>query len=58
MFKIFSLLFFLFLVACTHQYTNKNNLDIEDIEKMYLNVESFEINKDNLDITQQKLITE
>ena len=49
MFKIFSLSFFLFLVACTYQYTNKNNLDVEGIEKIYLNVKSFQINKNNFE---------
>ena len=48
--KIFYLLqIFLFLGSCTYQYTNENNLDIEAVEKIYLNVKSFEINKDNLE---------
>ena len=52
MLKLFILLkFFLLLGGCAYQYTNENNLDIEDIKKIKLNVKSFEINKDNLDIT-------
>ena len=51
MLKLFILLkFFLLLGGCAYQYTNENNLDIEDIKKIKLNVKSFEINKDNLDI--------
>ena len=51
MLKLFILLkFFLLLGGCTYQYTNENNLDIEVIKKIKLNVKSFEINKDNLDI--------
>ena len=42
--------FFLLLGGCTYQYNNEYNLDIEDIKKIKLNVKSFEINKDNLDI--------
>ncbi len=50
MFKIFLLLnFFLFLGGCAYQYTSKNNLDIEGIKKIYLNVKSFEINKNNFE---------
>ena len=49
--KLFILLkYFLFLAGCAYQYTNEHNLDIEDIKKIKLNVKSFEINKDNLEI--------
>ena len=49
--KLFILLkFFLLLGGCTYQYTNDDNLDIDDVKKIKLNVKSFEINKDNLDI--------
>ena len=51
MLKLFILLkFFLLLGGCAYQYTNEHNLDIEDVKKIKLNVKSFEINKDNLDI--------
>ena len=51
MLKLFILLKFLLLLGgCAYQYTNENNLDIEDIKKIKLNVKSFEINKDALDI--------
>ena len=51
MLKIFILVkFFLLLGGCAYQYTNENNLDIEVVKKIKLNVKSFEINKDNLDI--------
>ena len=51
MLKLFILLkFFLLLGGCAYQYTNEHNLDIEDVKKIELNVKSFEINKDNLDI--------
>ena len=51
MLKLFILLKFLLLLGgCAYQYTNENNLDIEDIKKIKLNVKSFEINKDSLDI--------
>ena len=51
MLKLFILLkFFLLLGGCAYQYTNENNLDIEVVKKIKLNVKSFEINKDNLDI--------
>ena len=51
MLKIFIFLnFFLFLVSCTYQYTNENNLGTETVKKIYLNVKSFEINKDSLEI--------
>ena len=51
MLKVFVLLkFLLILGGCTYQYTNEHNLDIEDVKKIKLNVKSFEINKDNLDI--------
>ena len=49
--KLFILLkYFLFLAGCAYQYTNEHNLDTEDIKKIKLNVKSFEINKDNLEI--------
>ena len=51
MLKLFILLKFLLLGGCAYQYTNENNLDIEDIKKIKLNVKSFEINTDSLDIT-------
>ena len=51
MLKLFILLKFLLLLGgCAYQYTNENNLDIEDIKKIKLNVKSFEINKVDLDI--------
>ena len=51
MLKVFILLkFFILLGSCAYQYTNEHNLDIEDVKKIKLNVKSFEINKDNLDI--------
>ena len=51
MLKFFILLkFFLLLGGCAYQYTNDYNLDIDDVKKIKLNVKSFEINKDNLDI--------
>jgi len=51
MLKVFVLLkFLLILGGCTYQYTNEHNLDKEDVKKIKLNVKSFEINKDNLDI--------
>ncbi len=51
MLKIFIFLnFFLFLVSCTYQYTNENNIGTEAVNKIYLNVKSFEINKDSLEI--------
>ena len=58
MLKVFVLLkFLLILGGCTYQYTNENNLDIEDVKKIKLNVKSFEINKDNLDIiTKENLL--
>ena len=60
MLKLFILLkFFLLLGGCAYQYTNEHNLDIEDIKKIKLNVKSFEINKDNLDIiNNRKLVAE
>ena len=52
MLKFFILLKFLLLLGgCTYQYTNEHNLDLEDIKKIKLNVKSFEINTDSLDIT-------
>ena len=51
MLKVFILLkFFILLGGCAYQYTNEYNLDIEDVKKIKLNVKSFEINKDALDI--------
>ena len=50
MLKLFILLKFLLLGGCAYQYTNEHNLDIKDVKKIKLNVKSFEINKDNLDI--------
>ena len=51
MLRLFILLkFFLLLGSCAYQYTSEHNLDIEDVKKIKLNVQSFEINKDNLDI--------
>ena len=51
MLKVFILLkLFFLLYGCTYQYTNDHNEDIEDIKKIKLNVKSFEINKDSLDI--------
>ena len=48
MLKTFFLLnFFLFLGACTYQYTNET--DLEGIKKIYLNVKSFQIKKNNLE---------
>ena len=52
MLKLFILLKLLLLLGgCAYQYTNENNLDIEDIKKIKLNVKSFEINTDSLDVT-------
>ena len=49
--KAFILLkLFLLLGSCAYQYTNEHNLDNEEVKKIKLNVKSFEINKDNLDI--------
>jgi len=50
MLKLFILLKFLLLGGCAYQYTNENNLDIEDIKKIKLNVKSFEIITDSLNI--------
>ena len=51
MLKAFILLkFFLLLGGCAYQYTNEMNLDKEYIKKIKLNVKSFEINKDSLNI--------
>ena len=51
MLKLFILFKILILLGgCTYQYTNEYNLDIEDVKKIKLNVKSFEINKDALDI--------
>ena len=50
--KLFILLkFSLLLGGCAYKYTNEHNLDIEDVKKIKLNVKSFQINKDNLDIS-------
>ena len=50
MLKIFILLnSILLLGGCAYQYTNENNLEIEDVKKINLNVKSFEINKDSLE---------
>ena len=49
--KLFILLkFFLLFSSCAYQYTNEYNLDIKEVKKIKLNVKSFEINKDNLNI--------
>ena len=54
--KVFILLkLFLLLGSCAYQYTNEHNLDLEDIKKIKLNVKSFEINKDNLDIITKEV---
>tara|TARA_X000000950_G_scaffold59169_1_gene71735 strand:+ start:851 stop:1450 length:600 start_codon:yes stop_codon:yes gene_type:complete len=51
MLKLFILLKFLLLLGgCAYQYTNEHNLDKEDVKKIKLNIKSFEINKDNIDI--------
>ena len=51
MLKVFIFLkLFLLLGGCTYQYTNDHNVNIEDIKKIKLNVKSFVINKDSLDI--------
>ena len=51
MLKVFIFLkLFLLLGGCTYQYTNDHNVNIEDIKKIKLNVKSFEINTDRLDI--------
>ncbi len=51
MLKLFILLkLFLLLGGCTYHYTNEHNLDKEDVKKIKLNIKSFEIKKDNLDI--------
>ena len=50
MLKIFILLNSLLLLGgCAYQYTNDNNLEIEDVKKINFNVKSFEINKDSLE---------
>ena len=55
MLKVFILLkFFILLGSCAYQYTNEHNLDIEDVKKIKLNVKSFEINKDALDIIKSE----
>ena len=51
MFKLFILFKILILLGgCAYQYTDEHTLDIEDVKKIKLNVKSFEIDKDNLDI--------
>ena len=48
--KLFLLLNLLcLLVGCNYQYTDVVNLNLESINKIYLNVKSFEINKDSLE---------
>lgn len=47
LFFLFNLLFL--LVGCNYQYTDVENLNLESINKIYLNVKSFEINKDSLE---------
>ena len=47
--KVFFLLTFFLLGGCTYEYTDKDKLNIEEVKKIYLNVKSFEIKKDNLD---------
>ena len=49
MIKVFFLLTFFLLGGCTYEYTDKDKLNIEEVKKIYLNVKSFEIKKDNLD---------
>ena len=50
MIKLFLLLNLLcLLVGCNYQYTDVVNLNLESINKIYLNVKSFEINKDSLE---------
>ena len=44
--KILFLLIFL-LGSCTYQYTDEDTFNMEGVEKIYLNVKSFEINRDN-----------
>ena len=46
--KILFLLIFIFLLSsCTYQYTNENTFNMEGVKKIYLNVKSFEINREN-----------
>ena len=47
LFFLFNLLFL--LVGCNYQYTDVENINLESINKIYLNVKSFEINKDSLE---------
>ena len=56
--KVFILLkFFLLLSGCAYKYSNEDNSDTEDIKKIKLNVKSYEINKDSLDvITTENLL--
>ena len=53
MIKFCFLLTSLFLLGgCTYQYVDTHDIDIENIKKIYLNVKSFEIGKENLKITK------
>ncbi len=46
--KILFLLVFIFLLgSCTYQYTDEDTFNMEGVKKIYLNVRSFEINRDN-----------
>ena len=47
LFFLFNLLFL--LVGCNYKYTDVENINLESINKIYLNVKSFEINKDSLE---------
>ena len=49
MIKTFCLFTFFLLGSCTYEYTDKDKLNIEEVKKIYLNVKSFEVKKDNLD---------
>ena len=49
MIKAFFLFTFFLLGSCTYEYTDKDKLNIEEVKKIYLNVKSFEVKKDNLD---------
>ena len=53
MIKFCFLLISLFLLwGYTYQYVDTHDIDIENIKKIYLNVKSFEIGKENLKITK------
>ena len=56
--KVFILIkFFLLLSGCAYKYSNEGNSDTVDIKKIKLNVKSYEINKDSLDvITTENLL--